>query len=69
MFSVFFALIALGIAAATGVAVAATRASSPRDGVARQVTLGILAVLLLAVTLGCGFLLWFLWDFSRNFTF
>jgi len=66
---IFVALIALGLAAVAGAVVAVARAASPQDGVARQVTLAILALLLFAVSAGVGFLVWFLWDFSRNFTF
>lgn len=66
----YVVLVALGLAAALGTAVAAMRASSsPQDGVAHQVTLGVLAILLLAVTIGCGFLVWFLYQFDHNFTF
>ena len=69
MTSAFVPLITLGLAAAVGAVVALLRAASPEDGVARQVTLAVLALILLAVTAGVGYLIWFFHQFATNFTF
>ena len=62
-------LVPLGLLSAAGAAAAGIKAASPELGTGRRVELGVLAGLLALVTLFLALVGYWMWQFSRSFTF